>query len=172
MLTAEQQKWIDHLSETNIISVLPFDPTSEEKFLSVKAAINKVLGSQQEVVHSGASSLGISGQDEIDMYVPVAPADFDEVVGRLKSLYGEPKSIYPLVRVHFMTAVQNKRVDVFVINKYDSGWIESVKFMTHLRANPEALERYRRLKENNAGLTTREYYRRKTEFINEILAKI
>jgi GrpB-like predicted nucleotidyltransferase (UPF0157 family) len=66
--------------------------------------------------------------------------------------------------------VQNKRIDVFVINKNDAGWIESVKFMAHLRAHPEALERYRLLKENNAGLTTREYYRRKTEFINEILA--
>jgi len=170
MLTAEQQKWIDHLSDTKVVTIFPFDPTSEEKFLSVKSAINKVLGSAQEVVHSGASSLGISGQDEIDAYVPVPSADFDRTTVLLKSLYGEPKSFYPLVRVHFMTAVENKRIDVFVINEHDAGWIDSVKFMDHLRAHPAALERYRLLKENNTGLTTREYYRRKTEFINEILS--
>jgi len=42
----------------------------------------------------------------------------------------------------------------------------------YLKENPEALERYRKLKEEAAGVNTGEYYRRKIEFINEILSKV
>ena len=36
MLTSEQQKWVDHLSDTDTISIVPFDQTAEEKFIFVR----------------------------------------------------------------------------------------------------------------------------------------
>lgn len=36
MLTAKQKKWIDHLSDETKIKIVPFDPTSQEKFERVK----------------------------------------------------------------------------------------------------------------------------------------
>jgi GrpB-like predicted nucleotidyltransferase (UPF0157 family) len=169
MVTPEQQKWIDHLSDVKTIAVIPYDPTCEEKFLQVKAAVQNLFGQDQPVVHSGASALKISGQDEIDIYAPVPFAAFEASVERMKTLYGEPHSLYPGKRAHFLTAIGGKHIDVFVINQDDGGWKDSVKFHQHLLSHPADLERYRLLKENNAGLTVREYYKRKTEFINEIL---
>jgi GrpB-like predicted nucleotidyltransferase (UPF0157 family) len=171
MLTPDQEKWINHLSDTKTIKIVPFDPTCEEKYLQVKVAVQRVLGADQDVVHSGASSLGISGQDEIDIYVPVSAKDFNKGVERIKNLYGDARSFYPLKRAHFVTAITGKHIDIFVINEEDAGWKDSLLFMSFLRSHSEALETYRRFKESNAGLTMREYYRRKTEFINEILSK-
>jgi len=171
MLTPDQQKWIDHLSDTKTVSIVPYDSTCEEKYLKVKETIQRVFGMDQDVIHSGASALKISGQDEIDIYVPVPAAEFDRAVERMMTIYGEPKSRYPLKRSRFTIELDSKHIDIFVINKDDAGWTDNiVKFHAYLLSHPSELDRYRRLKEELDGQTVREYYRRKTEFINEILA--
>ena len=71
-----------------------------------------------------------------------------------------------------MTYVDGKHIDVFLINKEGSGWLNSVKFENYLRTTPTVLEEYKRLKESGDGLSTREYYRKKIEFYNSILSKI
>lgn len=171
MLTLEQEKWIAHLSDENKINIVPFDPTAEEKFQRVKQRIQNVLGTQMPVEHRGATSLGILGQDEIDAYVPTPEAKFNSLIDPLKTIFGEPRSLYPLERARFVTEEQGKHVDVFLINEEHDGWKNGVKFEAYLKSHPEALEEYRHLKENGNGLSVREYYRRKTEFINGILAK-
>jgi GrpB-like predicted nucleotidyltransferase (UPF0157 family) len=171
MLTEKQKLWIDHLSDENKITIVPFDPTAEEKFQKIKQKVQEALGPQTNVVHCGATSLGISGQDEIDVYVPVPKDKFDSFIDPLKKLFGEPKSLYPLERARFVTDESGKHVDVFLINEEGDGWINGVKFEAYLRSHPEALQEYRLLKENGNGLSVREYYRRKTEFINGILTK-
>ncbi len=171
MLTLEQEKWIAHLSDENKISIVPFDPTAEEKFQRVKQQVQNALGTQIAVEHRGATSLGISGQDEIDVYIPTPEAKFGSLINPLKMLFGEPKSLYPLERVRFVTEESGKHVDVFLINEEHEGWKNEVKFEAYLKSHPEALDEYRKLKESGNGLSIREYYRRKTDFINEILAK-
>lgn len=171
MLTLEQEKWIAHLSDENKIGIVPFDPTAEEKFQRVKQRVQDALGKQTPVEHRGATSLGISGQDEIDVYVPTPEAKFDSLIDPLKALFGEPRSLYQLERVRFVTEEEGKHIDVFLINEEHDGWKNGVKFESYLKSHPEALEEYKRLKENGNGLSVREYYRRKTEFINEILAR-
>lgn len=171
MLTAKQEIWLSHLSDTDLIVIVPFDPSAEEKFQVVRQRIQGVLGPEVPVEHHGASRLRISGQDEIDIYVPVPPARFDELYGPLEALFGKPKSSYPLERVHFTTVVDGKHVDVFLMNAEHEGWTTGVAFEEYLLAHPEELERYRVLKEEGNGLSCRQYYRRKNEFINEILEK-
>lgn len=172
MLTLEQEKWIAHLSDENKIFITPFDSTAEEKFQRVKQRVQGALGTQTPVEHRGATSLGISGQDEIDVYIPTPEAKFNSLIDPLKGLFGEPRSLYTLERARFVTEEQGKHIDVFLINEDHDGWKNGVKFETYLKSHPEALEEYRQLKENGNGLSVREYYRRKIEFINEILAKV
>jgi GrpB-like predicted nucleotidyltransferase (UPF0157 family) len=169
MLIFEQEKWIEHLSDTDAIFIVPFDATTEEKFQRIKAKIQEALGGNVRVEHHGASSLGISGQDEIDVYIPTAPDSFDEVVDSLKGIFGEPRSLYPLRRARFVTEEEGKHIDIFPINEESDDWKDLVKFETILRNDPIKLGEYRKLKESGNGLTTREYYRRKIEYINEIL---
>lgn len=172
MLTPEQEKWIAHLSDETKIKIVPFDPSAPEKFEKIKTKICSTLGNEVKVYHCGATCLGISGQDEIDVYIPVPEQNFNSFISPLTEMFGQPASHYPLERARFKTFVDGKHVDVFLINETSSGWINGVKFENYLRSHPEALESYRILKENGNGLSTREYYRRKIEFINYILSKI
>jgi GrpB-like predicted nucleotidyltransferase (UPF0157 family) len=172
MISPEQQQWINHLSDNESVSVVPWDPTCEEKFVQIKAQIQNLLGKDHHVEHRGASSLKISGQDEIDVYVPVGPESFDQTISSLICLYGQPRSNYPLKRARFVTSLGGKHVDVFVINREDAGWTDSELFNNYLLANPSSLDEYQSLKEKFSGRSVREYYREKTEFINEILQKI
>lgn len=171
MLTPEQEKWINHLSDKDKINIVPFDPTAEAKFQKVRQRVQGALGEEVPVEHRGASSLGISGKDEIDVYIPTPSAKFDSLIGPLTELFGEPRSLYPLERARFVTEEGGKYIEVFLINEETSAWKNGVEFETYLRSHPEALEEYRKLKESGNGLSVREYYRRKIEFLNEILAK-
>lgn len=171
MLTPEQEKWINHLSDEKKIKIVPYDPTAGEKVQKVKLRVQNVLGQEIPVEHHGATSLGISGQDEIDIYIPIPPARFNHLIDPLRELFGDPRSLYPLQRARFVTEEDGKGVDIFLINEEHDDWGNLRTFESYLRSHPEALEDYRRLKENGNGLSVREYYRRKNEFLNEILSK-
>lgn len=171
MLTPEQEKWIKHLSDEKKIKIVPFDPTAEEKVQQVKQRVQNVLGQEIPVEHHGATSLGISGQDEIDIYIPISPVRFNQLIDPLRGLFGDPRSLYPLQRARFVTEEDGKDIDVFLINDEHDDWGNLIKFESYLRFHPEALDDYRKLKEDGDGLSVREYYRRKNEFLNEILSK-
>lgn len=173
MLTRDQKNWLNHLSNNpGEVRIIPFDPTSQEKFEKIKALIQSKLGESARVEHRGASSLGISGQDEIDVYIPVSPNQFDSTVAMIVELFGEPRSQYPLERIRFKALESGKKIDLFVINENSSDWINSLKFEHYLKTHSEALDEYEKLKEAGNGLGSQEYYRRKIEFINNILNKI
>jgi GrpB-like predicted nucleotidyltransferase (UPF0157 family) len=172
MLSTKQQEWVDHLSNDGKIKIVPYDPSCEEKYESIKEEVQKEIGEKNPVLHMGASDMGISGQDEIDIYVPVSPGKFNEIVSKIEKLFGSPESHYELERARFSTEIEGKHIDVFVINKESYGWISNVKFHTYVKSKPVALEEYRKLKESMNGLGTRDYYREKIEFINKIIEKI
>jgi GrpB-like predicted nucleotidyltransferase (UPF0157 family) len=172
MLTEKQEKWIQHLSDESIISIIPYDPNCLTQFYKVKSIIQSKLGEQQNVEHRGASSLGISGQDEIDIHIPVSEKDFNNIIIPLVELFGPAKGYYPLERARFNTTVDGKKIEIFILNEESPAWTEGQKFYELLKNNHTVLEKYRILKESLNGLTTREYYRRKLEFMNEILEKM
>jgi GrpB-like predicted nucleotidyltransferase (UPF0157 family) len=171
MLRPKQKKWLAHLSDDNHTTIIPWDPRSPQIFEAVKNKIRDTLGENVNVKHCGATALGISGQDEIDIYVPVPPARFDQLLVLLTQTFGPPKSCYPQERARFDTDHSGKNVDVFLINQECRGWTDGVKFETYLKTHPEALEAYRQLKESGNGLSTRAYYTQKIEFINDILTQ-
>lgn len=170
MITKSQQKWLDHLRTDDEIIIKPYDPKSPEIFEKVKKQIVVTLG-KVKVEHRGASYLKISGQDEIDVYVPVSPKGFDKTVAKMEKTFDLPKSLYPAVRARFPIAGYGKRVDVFVINEQDDGWVDSEIFTNWLLAHPKTLDEYKELKEKGIGLSTKEYYTKKIEFINKVLRK-
>ena len=168
MITKEQEVWLEHLSDKDLVKFFPYDSSSVAKFQKVKALIQDKIGSI-EVAHRGASSMGISGQGELDIYVPVSADKFDSLILPLTTLFGSPGSVYPLERARFVTYVDGTKAEVFVINNQSKGWLDGVKFEEYLHSHPELIEEYKTLKEEGNGLSTRAYYRRKIEFINEIL---
>lgn len=171
MLTPAQQKWVDHLSDTDKVEIFPFDSMCNEKFEQIKSQIESAIGTEFEILHRGASSLGISGQKEIDVYIPIRPEQIEELTPKMERVFGKPKSVYPLERTKFIARIDGTRIEIMLTNQDHQSWIDGERFMSYLRANPEELERYRKLKEEGAGVSIREYYRRKIEFINDILSK-
>ncbi|MBX7046154.1 MAG: GrpB family protein [Ignavibacteria bacterium] len=171
MLTEKQEKWVQGLSIESIISIVPFDESCHEKFERLKSFIQSKLGRQQPVLHRGASNLCISGQDEIDIHIPVPAKEFDNSIILLSELFGTARGYYPLERARFNTTEEGKKIEIFLLNEESPEYIKGKKFHEYLIDNPEVLEQYRILKESGNGLTTQEYYRRKLEFMNVIYEK-
>ncbi len=172
MLSIDQEKWVNQLSDSDIVVIVPYDPSVNEKFKKIREKIQLKLGRKTAVLHRGASGFGISGQDEMDVYIPVPGDRFDYFVTHLTELFGKPGSFYPLERAKFETKVDGKLITVFLMNESSVAWINGIKFDEYLKSHPLSLEEYRKLKEQGNGLSTRQYYRRKLEFINRILERI
>lgn len=167
-LTAKQKKWVNHLSNDNKIVIIPFDKNAEGIFQNVKKTIQKNTDIE-EVIHAGATALKISGQNEIDIFVPILNNQFKKYIKEFSKLFGSPKSMYEGDRARFTFKNRNKRIDVFLINKRKANWKNHVVFESYLKTHPKELVQYEKLKERGGGLSTREYYRQKTEYINKIL---
>lgn len=171
MLSKKQKDWLNHLSSDKKISIFPFDLRVNKIFLKIKNKIQANLGKDTRVEHRGASSLGISGQDEIDVYVPVPPTEFDLYIPKMSKVFGETRSLYPLERVRFSEEIEGKKIDLFLINEEHDDWIKGCKFENYLKSHSKDLEKYKRLKEKMNGFSVKDYYTRKNEFINMILKK-
>ena len=157
-------------SKTNKIKIVPYDPKTKEVFEKIKKEIQTVLG-EAEVFHRGATGLGISGQGEIDCFIPISENLFNEYLKKMIKRFGPAGSIYPLRRARFVKYIDEIKIEMFIINEKSFDWTNSLKFENYLKSHTEALEAYKKLKEDCEGLSVSEYYRRKTEFINDILAK-
>jgi GrpB-like predicted nucleotidyltransferase (UPF0157 family) len=166
MLTEEQEKWISHLGSRKI-KIIPYNPETKIVFEKIKNEVQNVLG-KVEVAHHGATSLGISGQGEVDLFIPTPEKCFDYYLKKLITYFGKPGSIYALERARFVKYIDDIKVEIILVNKEKSGWKNSLKFKNCLLENSKLLDKYRRLKEDSDGLSIQEYYRRKTEFFNEI----
>ena len=169
MLTPEQEKWIESLSD-RIISITPYDSRAEEFFKRTKVKIQDLLGPDVAVEHCGATALGISGQDEVDVSIVVEKEKFPEYISKLEVIFGPVRSKYE-DRARFEVRDGDKKIDLKIIDVNHPNYINGKVFEDYLRHNPQELERYRALKLECDGLTTREYNRRKVEFTNEILEK-
>lgn len=172
MLTENQKRWIGNLRDDDEVKIYPFDKISEEKFKKVKAEILERILREIDVEHRGSTSLGIAGQNEIDMYIPLSPEEFcnGEFVSELTALYGPPKSIHK-TRTRFQTIEDGKKIDIFLIDEESSEWLDGLKFEDYLKNHEEALREYEELKYRCDGLSTRKFYEKKVAFINDILSR-
>jgi len=168
MITKEQKIWLDHLSDTDKIRNIPYDPKTKKVFKIIKSELIKVLG-KVRISHRGSTSFKISGQGEIDLYIPAAKKHFNDYLQKLINYLGKPGSLYPLKRVRFVKYIDNLKIEIFLINKNDSGWKDIIRFEKYLRNNSKTLKDYEKLKAKCKGLSVKKYYTRKTEFINKVL---
>lgn len=167
MLTKEQEEWLNHLSDTHTVKIIPFNPKVKSVFQKIKSEIQSKLS--VEVLHRGASSMGISGKGDIDIYIPIAEKDFEDTFEKLSGILGKPGSHYPNQRARWNRDDEGFEVEIFLVNTSHESWLKSVAFENYLLSNHEALQEYRIIKEEAEGLSTREYYRKKIEFMNKII---
>lgn len=169
MLSQKQKDWLNHLSDTNKVKVIPYDPKVKEIFIKQKKEIQDILGENSVVLHEGASAWGISGKGDIDIYIPVPVTEFNDTFEKLKASLGEPGSFYQDERVRWNRELENTEVEIFLVNQDATFWKDSIIFWDYIKSHPKTLEEYKVIKEKAEGTSTREYYTRKTEFINKTL---
>lgn len=172
MLTKRQKEWINLLSDDDEVEIFPYDKRSKEIFKRVKEKIKTSLGDETRVKERGSTNLGIAGQNEIDIYIPIPPDAFysKRLVPELTKIYGSPKSIHK-TRIRFQFIDNGKKIDIFLIDEESAEWINGVKFENYLKTHQEALEEYKKLKHDCNGLSTRRFYEKKVAFINDILSR-
>lgn len=88
----------------------------------------------------------------------------------MEKIFGEVRKIYP-TRARFEVREEGKKIDFALVDANNNDWLNHMKFQNYLKNHSEDLERYRIFKEECNGMTVQEYYRVKTEFINEIIEK-
>jgi GrpB-like predicted nucleotidyltransferase (UPF0157 family) len=168
MLTTEQKEWLDHLDDKNKIETVPYNPDVKRIFAIVKKDLRKVLG-KVRISHCGSTSLKISGQGEIDLYIPVIKRDFNSYLNKLIKYLGKPGTVYELERVRFVKYVDDIKIEIFLINKNCDGWKNCLQFGHYLKRNPGHLNAYAKLKDKASGQSIKNYYTAKIVFINKIL---
>ena len=171
MITNEQQVWLDTLSDDNSVEIFPFNPKSFSAFKKLEKILKKALKNSFEILHRGATSLGISGQGELDVYIPVPVEKMKSTARIVEKIFGKARNIYPNERIRFVTFVDDVKAEIFVVNEGHKSWKDNCLFYQYLLNNSESLRAYKSLKEDGRGLSTKAYYTKKIEFINEILEK-
>lgn len=171
MLSSEQKKWLSKLSDIKTISVIPYNPKNRLVFNKIKKDLIDNIGDIR-VSLRGSTFLGISGQGEVDLYIPVAKKDFNIYLKKLINYLGDPGSIYDLRRVRFVKYIDNIKIEIFLINKNSRDWINGCKFENFLKHSTKYLDEYERIKKKYDGFSVRQYYTAKIKFINKILNKI
>lgn len=169
MLTKEQKKWIEHLSNTKKIKIIPYNPKIKVVFDRIKKEIQQVLG-RIIMAHRGSTSLKISGQGEIDLYIPVTDKNFNDYLKKLVGHFGEAGTIYPMERARFVKYIDGVKIEIFLINNKSEGWKNGLKFESYLKKHSDVLSEYEKLKKKCDGLSVRKYYKEKIGFINKVLS--
>lgn len=171
MLTKQDIEWLNKLPKWKKAKIIPYNPKVKDVFEKQKKEILDILGKDVQVLHLGATALGISGQGEIDLVIPTSLDNFDKFIEELEKVYGKPKSFSAKKRVRFNSQKDDIDIEIILVNQDSEGWKRNVVFENYLKNHPETLKAYKELKESNSGIGMREYYRKKIEFINGILEK-
>lgn len=170
MLTEEQEEWISHLNDEKKVEIFPYNPKTKAVFFKMKEEIKRCLGNR-EILHCGSTALGIPGQGEIDLYIPVFENEFDYYLDKLIGHFGKAGSIYPLKRARFVKYLEDTKIEIFLMNKETDDWKNHIIFENYLSSNSDSLEEYKKIKEDSRELSIQKYYRKKLEFINKIINK-
>jgi GrpB-like predicted nucleotidyltransferase (UPF0157 family) len=167
MLNENQRRYLETISDSEMTVIWPWDPRAEIVEGKILNDIKSVVP-DLEVLYTGAAALKISGKNDLDFSILGTPETFDLYLPALINVLGEPKK-KGRENVRWELVVDGFPVDVHMTDKDSVGFKEHKKVFELLRNDPRLLEDYRILKEQSAGVSLREYQRRKYEFYNSIL---
>ncbi len=125
------------------------------------------LTTGQLVLTGGSSVPGALTVGDIDLHLRVDPADFAESVARLREVYD---SVHPEIWTESLAtfAVSGEAVGIAVTpvgSVHDRRFSEAWR---RLRADPDALNAYNRMKRDHAGDVDADYLAAKAHFFNRL----
>lgn len=167
MLTQNQEKYLQTIPEDKKIVIQPFDPKVKETAQEIIGQIERELPKLQ-ISFGGASALEIAGQNDIDLNLLSALAEYSLYLPGLVKLFGQPTKQNPsLVQWEFVR--NGFDVELYLTDRNSPELQRQIRTFEIIRDNPAYKAEYEELKLSSDGQSFREYMRRKYEFFNKIL---
>lgn len=165
MLTEGQKNYLAKLPPeraNRTIKINSYDPRTKE---IAEAIINRVkeIIPEADIRFMGSSSLGISGQNDVDIYI-ICPAE-------LREAYSSKLSYVPLEKLQnkWKGSKDEIEISVYLSNSEDPKFKEQLDIFKILKNNPQILKDYKDLKRSMNGKTYKDYQIAKYEFYNHVL---
>ena len=170
MLTPNQEKYLQTIPADKKVVFKPYSSRIQEIAHKIIAKINSAVPELQ-IAWIGASALGISGQDDIDLNILSTQSEYHHYLPKLKQMFDIPvKENSALVKWEFNR--DGYDVELYLTDRDSEGLKEQVKIFEMLRDNPLLLREYEQMKQAASSLPFREYMRRKYEFFNKVLCAL
>jgi len=169
MLSWDEEDYLNKIPEDKVVKIFPYSKEIEGIVEEITNKISSVLP-KLKVKHMGASSLKMSGQGDVDIYIFSNQKDFDKYKPVLVRIFGNPKSEkYDSIAWKFED--KNHEVELYLTDPTSIPMQRQMKVFEILRDDLILRKEYEELKANMNGKTFKEYQRKKYEFYHKILDK-
>jgi len=167
MLTQDEINYLKKIPADKKVYIYPFDPKAVRVAEGLIQSIHNIY-QDLEVKHMGASALGISGQNDIDIYAFSDPVDFDKYLSSLIKLFGEPLHKHKAF-IEWKFKKDNFDIEFYLTAKDSETMKKQIAVFEKLKNNKDLLKEYEKLKESMNRKSFRKYQEKKYEFYHKIL---
>lgn len=168
MLTKDEENYIEKIPADKKVKFFPYDPKIVEIAEKTISKIKNVM-SDADIRFMGASALGISGQNDIDIYVLTSRSSYSKYSLKLKKLFGEPLSGISLIEWNFI--FDGYDVSVYLDDPEKESTKKQIKTFEILKKDKSLLSEYEKIKVGASKLSYREYQKAKYAFFHTILGE-
>ena len=165
MLTREQERYLQNLPEAKankLMVIKPYNPKTKIIAQRILTMIKDVIP-EADARFMGASALGISGQNDVDIYIMCMDRMKDDYHSKLGTILGKT------ARNEWTWEEEGVEISVYLSDPDDKNFREQIEIFEVFTHNPKALREYELLKESMNGKTYREYQIAKYGFYNRAL---
>lgn len=167
VLTKDDLDYLARIPDGKRAVIKPFDPKAKKLGEEVIKKIRRTLP-YLEVKFMGSMMLGISGQQDIDIYVISKARDFARHIPALTKLFGKPNHIYKDY-ISWDVEKDGHLIDLYLMDPQRPSMIKQLKIYETLKKNKKLLAEYEKMKEKMKGKPLRKYQQRKLEFFNNVV---
>jgi len=167
MLTWGEEDYLSKIPEDKKVKIFPYDEKIEKIANEIIGKVHNYLP-ELEVRHMGASSLKLSGQGDIDIYIFSRPGDFGKYKPKLVEVFGDFKNEkYDSVAWKFEE--KGHDVELYLTDPTSEPMQRQIEVTQKLKESNTLRNEYKMLKEELNGKSFREYQRKKYEFYHKLL---
>lgn len=167
MLTTDEKDYLAKISKNKKVIIQPFNPLATKIAQDIIKKVHQIT-KNLKVVHMGASSLGISGQKDIDIYAFSQPKDFPKYLPKLINILGQPIR-QQTDHIDWEWEKGGYQVELTLTNPNSEPIKRQIRVFEILKRNKKLLKKYENLKEKFNGKSYKAYQKAKYEFYHQIL---
>lgn len=167
MFTKDELNFLNKIPSNKKVGIYPFNPKANSIAVKLIESIKNVCPDLQ-VKHMGASALGISGQNDLDIYAFSDPEYFNKYIPGLVKIFGEPLNEHDTF-LEWKFKKEGFDIELYLTEKDSRTMKRQIKVFEILKENKDFLKEYEELKESMNGKSFKKYQEKKYEFYHRIL---